>query len=328
MGIEFRCTQCGNLLRVEQQFAGRLTKCPACGQIQQAPAAGGNPFGASEPSPAKGDLAAAGANPYASPASSSAALLSPFAAAPVANANQLDVGDLMQRSWDIYKSQMGICIVAMLVVNALIFGLMVVEGLTAFAIAAGLSTTGADDTVLAAIAILGFVLGLFLLIVVSSWLQAGMLRFILKMARHGEASLGDLFSGGPYILPLLAAGLLLSLMIGFGLLACVVPGVILFLMFSQASFLIVDRGAGVIECLSGSMRLTEGNKTNLALVFLLAIALSYASSLVPCGIGAIFVGPYISLLMAVTYLVLTGQPVAHSWITPQVVPVPLPSPAQ
>jgi hypothetical protein len=101
------------------------------------------------------------------------------------------------------------------------------------------------------------------------------------------------------------------------MIACIVPGVIFILMFSQAWFVIVDRGAGPIQSLRWSKQLTEGQKTNLALVYLLVIGLQYAASLVPCGIGAIFVAPYITLLLAVTYLVLSGQAVSGSWVNPQ-----------
>ena len=94
MAIEFRCTQCGKLLRTGDDTAGKQAKCPACGTvltIPQAGAAAGEPFGLSPPpltpqgpgqavpqQPAGGDMPGFSENPFASPSSSAA-----FGPAPV-----------------------------------------------------------------------------------------------------------------------------------------------------------------------------------------------------------------------------------------------------
>ena len=65
MAIEFRCGQCNNLLRTEDDTAGKQAQCPQCGAIATVPTAaavsgglppppGDNPFGAAggQPSPA------------------------------------------------------------------------------------------------------------------------------------------------------------------------------------------------------------------------------------------------------------------------------------
>lgn len=92
MPIEFRCGQCGKLLRTGDETAGKQAKCPSCGTVQPIPlAAGGGPF-ASPPSqgvfgempsppPSQGvfgelpSLPPVGSdNPYASPLSTGPAL--------------------------------------------------------------------------------------------------------------------------------------------------------------------------------------------------------------------------------------------------------------
>lgn len=45
MAIEFRCTECGKLLRVADETAGKQAKCPACGAIAPIPPKG-KPFDA------------------------------------------------------------------------------------------------------------------------------------------------------------------------------------------------------------------------------------------------------------------------------------------
>jgi hypothetical protein len=79
MSIEFRCHECGKLLRTEDGTVGRQAQCPECGAVSTvpdataaseataspfAPAAGDNPFGSPPPADAE-----SGDNPYQSPVS-------------------------------------------------------------------------------------------------------------------------------------------------------------------------------------------------------------------------------------------------------------------
>ena len=77
MPIEFRCRQCGKLLRTGDDTAGRQAKCPECGTVMTVPTAetggtliptpsprGDNPFGAAGPLPS---YQADSGNPYQSP---------------------------------------------------------------------------------------------------------------------------------------------------------------------------------------------------------------------------------------------------------------------
>lgn len=84
MPIEFRCHQCGKLLRVGDETAGKQAKCPSCGSIQAIPAASpapempsapplarpaSNPFGAPPNAGFGGSPEFQSDNPYASPPS-------------------------------------------------------------------------------------------------------------------------------------------------------------------------------------------------------------------------------------------------------------------
>ncbi len=80
MPIEFRCNECGKLLRTDDDTVGRQAQCPECGAISTvpssstaasepaaspfAPSAGGNPFGAGPAAEVESSD-----NPYQSPAS-------------------------------------------------------------------------------------------------------------------------------------------------------------------------------------------------------------------------------------------------------------------
>jgi hypothetical protein len=83
MPIEFRCGQCGKLLRTGDNTAGKQAKCPSCGSIQPIPMSSAPPGGAPEPLPPPGDSSPSpfgqaplpsgfDPNPYASPSSGTA----------------------------------------------------------------------------------------------------------------------------------------------------------------------------------------------------------------------------------------------------------------
>ena len=61
----------------------------------------------------------------------------------------------------------------------------------------------------------------------------------------------------------LAASILLAIVVGVGLALLIVPGIILFLMFMFATFIVIERGLGPIDAMSESRRLTRGHKWQL-----------------------------------------------------------------
>ncbi|MEX0610989.1 MAG: hypothetical protein WD229_02610, partial [Pirellulales bacterium] len=257
--------------------------------------------------------AAAGAppgNPYAAPLANERE--DGQAIGPVTTSGQLDIGRLMSESWELYKLQLLPCIAAQLILG---IASMVLTLLLA-SVAIGGFLLVANSWPLDAPATVSMILVLtpcFVLYMFGvGWLQAGAIRFFLGVSRLGDAPLSELFSAGSAAVFLCGARLLLGVLIGLGTLACLVPGILLFLMFSQVSYAVVDRRSGIIEAFHLSRRLTEGHKLELVVVYLVMMALSYLAGMVPCGLGVLFVAPYIQLLLSVTYLFLSGQSTAVS----------------
>ena len=85
--------------------------------------------------------------------------------------------------------------------------------------------------------------------VFSMWIGIGSTVFVLKIARGQPAELSDIFTGGPFFLPILEHSILFGLMVGLGTILCIVPGVFLGLMFGQFNYLIIDglHGCGLIR---------------------------------------------------------------------------------
>ena len=65
MPIEFRCSQCGKLLRTEDETIGRQAQCPECGALTQVPSSG-QPTGSPPPlAPLHASDPGASGNPFA-----------------------------------------------------------------------------------------------------------------------------------------------------------------------------------------------------------------------------------------------------------------------
>lgn len=315
MAIQFRCPQCNKLLQTRDDAAGKQAKCPDCGTLVTVPGpgaeapAGTGPPGAGEgaspfggPPPMPGEL-----NPYASPTTQS--MPGPMPAPPgEIRATRIDLGDVFSRAWKIYKLHWGICLGVVLLVWVISFAVSMILG--------SIPTVGPIASMLFAI-----------------WLDVGERLFFLKTARGQPAHVGDIFTGGPYFLSVLAALLLLVLMawgivfvcvmpavlvgqaiseeaaVALGVFGGVVPSVFVALVFSQFYYLIIDRNLWSIPAMGLSVKITRGNRLTLLGIFLLCL-LIYFAGLLACCIGVWVSHSFINVLLPVIYLAMTGQPTA------------------
>jgi DNA-directed RNA polymerase subunit RPC12/RpoP len=340
MAIEFRCTKCNKLLRTGDDTAGKHARCPECGEVLLIPA-GGTPFSAPLPSsspppasgsggfpppppsgPTGGNPFVAGEqpqyqpdsnNPYQSPSAFASMPEMPAGATEI-RPTIIDLGDVMGRAWRIFKEQWGMCLAAVVVVgicNAA-FGFLtgkLLPFLNASADFNNIPPQQMYDAVikqLPRIMFLGTIKG-YVDLLFTAWTSIGLGIVFLKIARGQQASIGDIFSGGKYYVNMLITMVLFGIMINIGYLLLIVPGVILYLMFHQYYYLIIDRNLGIVESLEMSKTITTGNKMTLFLIGLVCLGIS-VSTIVTCGLGMLIAAPYFALLNAVIYLSMTGQP--------------------
>jgi hypothetical protein len=170
------------------------------------------------------------------------------------------------------------------------------------------------------------------------WIAIGQALFLLRVARGQNASFGEVFQGGPFILTVLLSSLAFGLVLGgvialglipgaiaaavtggdpavgpivfvLGFLIAMVAAIVLSLRLSQYYYLVVDRGAGVMESLRLSLEFTRGNAGNIFVIGFMTGLINLAGVLA-CGVGLIFTIPFTALLFPVMYLALTGQPIA------------------
>ncbi len=317
MPIEFRCTQCDKLLRTPDDTAGKRAKCPSCGTVLPIPAAAATPPAAPAAPPAGASPFATGPakvapgspfgpgqppNPYESPTAATGAGQVPPPPGGF-GPTKIDFGDIFDRTWKVFADQWAVCLGAILVTLLLTGG--------AFGLVMGFAALVGEAMRAEAVAVLIMIVGGVAVGIFSLWIGIGQSLFFLKVARGQEANLSDLFSGGPYLATTLGASILFALIVVAGMILCYIPGIIFALMFSQYFYLILDRNVGVMESLSLSKEITEGNKL---MLFAIQLVVQLAANVViygTCGLGILAVAPFMGLMNAVIYLAMTGQPTAR-----------------
>jgi phage FluMu protein Com len=327
MPIEFRCSQCGKLLRTGDNTAGKQAKCPSCGSIQPIPMASqgaapapvafpplpsgmppsgvrDNPF-AAQPAPPGSPFgnsppAVETMNPYQSPTGPSAFFVPPGSGA--FQPTRIDASDIIDRTWRIFKANWLMCTAGTFLTGIIngVAGYVIGIVVTMSPIGRGINPNDPLS------ALPSQFTANFVALFFTTWLEAGLAMFMLRVARGEEPDLADLFKGGRFYLALLPARLLFIVVFFLGYMACIVPGIILALMFWQYSYLIIDRRVGALESFGLARQLSDGNKGTLFLLHLAAIAFMIIGLLCLC-VGAIVAAGYVNLMWAVTYLVNSGQ---------------------
>jgi uncharacterized membrane protein len=339
MSIEFRCPSCQQQLRVPDDSAGKNAKCPKCGTIAAIPTPGG--FSAGSPAPASvppgqppsfpassfspaapsypqatpagspfGDAAqAAGGNPfaadypakpslnpYASPAAGYAPTNLGLPSLPVTN-QRVEVGHVWNYAWQVWQLNLGLLVGVTLAV----IGVSYAVGIPLGVIQVVLDQNDQHEASVA-VAILGNLLSY----AVQTFLGIGQAIIGLKLARQQPASFSDLFAGGSRFLPVLAVMLLGTVALLFGFALCIVPGIILALMFWPCYYLAVDGKTSVLDSFSVAYTVTEGNYLTAFLLWLLTIAVMILGFLALC-IGVLFAIPLVTVLWTTAYLMMSGQ---------------------
>ena len=108
MAIEFRCTQCGKLLRTADETAGGQARCPECGSVMTIPPASAAPADAVLADSVSVDRPSAGTTPFGP--GQSQGPITPSA---------LEIGDVFGRTWAIFKPNFGMCLIVFIVVPVL-----------------------------------------------------------------------------------------------------------------------------------------------------------------------------------------------------------------
>ncbi|MCL2451158.1 MAG: hypothetical protein FWD17_19610 [Polyangiaceae bacterium] len=141
--------------------------------------------------------------------------------------------------------------------------------------------------------------------VVGSFLDVGLLRLTLQVARGESPSFGTIFSGADRWLSFMGLSVLIWTGVAIGLLLLIVPGVILGLGWSMAPYYLVDANLGPVESLRASWGATKGVRGSLAVLFLATFGIGLLG-LASCCVGMLAAAPLAMVIHAVAYLRIAG----------------------
>jgi hypothetical protein len=346
--IEFHCPFCQKLLKTPDDKAGVRANCPGCGEMVTVPspeheaahadpsleefeAAPGARPGEVESDSAEGRATAdddrlAGATkkcPMCGAEIKLAANRCRFCGETFSpqrregSPRKIDAGDSLSVAWEIYKNNLGILLVATLIMGGISLVLQIAAQFAQQIIARSVMGPGGappgGNPGPAVFAVLGVSLffGILVFAIVSCYLQAGYHRLLLRVARGENVEISELFSGGRFFWRVFCANFLFTLMYTVGFALCLVPGVFVMLAFWPFLFLIVDREVGIIESFQISLELMTGNYLAAFLLGLVWFGL-WVGGFIACGIGLLFTYPLAMLALAVAYCTMSGQAVAKS----------------
>ena len=177
----------------------------------------------------------------------------------------LRVGDAISYGWAAFKKTPGPLVVIALVV-----------------LVVGALTSGIGNAVSRESAVFGVIVQIAGY-VVSMILSLGLIRVALKVTRGEEVDVADLFKTdqlGPYIV----ASILFGIMVAVGLIFCIVPGVILAVIYGFYGYVILGRGVGVGEGFSHAAEITKGQRGTVFLLGLAFMGINLLGALA-CGAG-------------------------------------------
>jgi uncharacterized membrane protein len=206
------------------------------------------------------------------------------------------VGEVMSIAWDAFKQNWPILVLTYFVAGMI--GLPFALAPTVLT-ATGVVQDGSDTALTIKAVSLGFV---YLVIL---YLQVGLMRIWLAVARRQAVSFGTVFLGADRFLPFLAAFVLVMLAVGIGLVFLIVPGIILGLGFSLAPFYTIDANMGPIAALKESWKATKGQWGSIFLLHLAVLGmmlLGYAM----CCVGLYATGPIALVAVAAAYTRMSG----------------------
>ena len=111
-------------------------------------------------------------------------------------------------------------------------------------------------------------------VVVSFLVGVGMTTLALRAHDNvATAEIGDLWNPGPFW-RFVGAHILSAILIVLGLVAFVIPGIMIAVGLSFVPYLVVDRGLGPIKAMQESWRITNGHKWPLFLLILAMVGLN------------------------------------------------------
>ncbi len=141
--------------------------------------------------------------------------------------------------------------------------------------------------------------------VLQGALMAGFYIFCAKKLTGRRTEFADLFKGFNFFLPALVAYLLITLFIALGIIACIIPGLVIAAMYNFTYLFIIDKRMEFWPAMQASHAVVKRDYVGFTL-FLLLLILVGALGVLCCFVGIFVAIPVIHASVAVAYKEVVG----------------------
>jgi uncharacterized membrane protein len=145
-----------------------------------------------------------------------------------------------------------------------------------------------------------------LTVVVDIFMGIGFIKIFLKLSRGQEAKIEEIIGDGKYFWRFLGAYILYFLILLFGFILLIIPGIIWQIKYGYFAYLIIDKDMGPIQAIKESGKITYGFKWELFLLQLV-MGLSLLCGLLLLGVGLLIAYPVVLLVIVYAYRTLVGE---------------------
>lgn len=153
--------------------------------------------------------------------------------------------------------------------------------------------------------------GIIINIIIGGPLTFGLIRYFLKLKRAEGPALENLFDGFNNFVPSLVLFILIQVFTFLWFLLFIIPGIIAALRYSQAFYILNDNpGMSAMEALNKSKEMMMGHKGKLFVLYLSFIGW-FLLSCITCGVGFLWLVPYVQTTLANFYDDLKNAEVAE-----------------
>lgn len=144
--------------------------------------------------------------------------------------------------------------------------------------------------------------------IVALVFTAALIRGSFDAVEGRRVEVGAMFSRWS-LLHVLVAAVLVSIMVTVGIIACILPGIVLLYFTWFTNYFIVGQGQDAITAIRSSFGFAARHPAQLLLLALVSF-LVIVAGICACGVGLLVAMPLVTIAAAYTFRVLQGQPVA------------------
>jgi len=172
-------------------------------------------------------------------------------------------------------------------------------------ISAGWNMVTADLGNYALVALIFAVVNSVASVVTQGPLQTGFHLYCMKKMFNRRTEVGDLFKGFDFFLPAFVAGLLIGIFVFFGILLCIIPGLVVASMYKFTYLFILDKRMDFWPAMEASHAVVKNDYFGFTM-FLIVLGLINILGALCCVVGLLVTIPVSVAAITVAYQEIVG----------------------